>query len=317
MILNASNFTGKYSHLNNKKLTLNISRLGLARCVMTAGCNGRRAILNRGILRHCYLGAMVLSNTTNTPKGLALDDAFHALDMSEKIPISYHLGMGLTKAFSEQHLNIPWLSHISAFKNSIRWNGKPIAPKLILYKTKKHAREPDLIGYDSNGRPHVLESKGYSSGFSGSELQHAINQVSQVNTIAGVTPETRTACFHDLSGYAFKSRIVDPEGPDLHGLTVEWDLHSALESYYSIFNSLEGQLVQRQFRKHKYFVIPIIKPDIYFGIDADVLEMLKDKKKLNAELFIQIFERSKSFQNSIDGSSKYDLGLDGIIIFND
>lgn len=313
MHADSSHFPSKYHQLNKNQLPIHINRLHLARCVMMVGCGGWGAFAKRGILRLINLGTLALCNTIDSRNGLTLDPSFKRLDMSEQIPTSYYIGMGIAKAFSEQHLSTPWLSHISSFKNQIIWNGPIKQGKISLYQPPKgkKAKEPDLIGYDLNGKPHILESKGYSSGFRGDILQHAINQVSQVSTVSNVRPETRVAIFSDLSKHPFQARIVDPDGPEIGGCSIEWGLLSCILDYYSVFLRNSENLNEFQINNQKYVGFALISPNLYIGLNTRIFEHLSRIDDLDIDTFLRL---AVEIKESSGNSENYSIGIDGIAL---
>lgn len=282
---------------------------------MMFGCSDCGAFWNRGIFRLAHLGSLVFYSTKNAKNGLELDEAFAHLDMSEKTPTSYHIGMGIAKAFSEDHLNIPWLSHISSFKSSISWNGPAASGKISLYAlpTGKRAKEPDLLGYDRNGNPHVLESKGYSSGFKSAALQHAINQVSQVSSISGVTPETRVAIFSDLSKRPFHAKVVDPDGPESWGCTIDWPLSSCIRDYYSVFLGDKEKRTEFQVNNQRYIGFHLIRSGLQIGLDARIFDCLAQSGNQLGRAMLDI---QAELQEISKDSENYNIGIDGVALID-
>lgn len=316
MYVNSSDFPREYLNLNNNKLKLDINKLKLMRCVMMAGSGNYSEFYGRGFYRLCHLATLVLANVESCENGVKLHDSFFELDQSEKVPVSYHLGTGLTKAFAEQHLNVPWLSHVSSFKDRIKWNGQPVTPKISLYTSTKKAKEPDLVGYDSNGNPHILESKGYSTGFVGSILQHAINQVSQVSNVSGSNPRTRVACFHDLSKVPFYSRIVDPEFPgDDEGCSINLTFKDVIKSYYQVFLDEGVRYSRHDIFEREYKLLDLSVDDLVLGVDLGLLKSIFDYDNLEEEL--HTFKEHRQRVIKSEGIEGYiDIGTDGVLIAN-
>lgn len=312
MFANSSHFPSKYAHLNNPSLYIRLSRLRVARCLMMVGCGGWGEFGKRGLFRLTYLGSLALSSTEKSNHGISLATSFWNLDMSEQIPTSYHIGMGVTKAFSEDCLSIPWLSHISSYKNRIIWNGPTAAAKVSLHSPPagKKAKEPDLIGYDFNGNPHILESKGYSSGFKGSALQHAINQVSQVSSVSGVNPETRVAVFNDLSKNPFQARIVDPEGPEMEGCSIEWPLSQCIKDYYSVFLENQEDSIFFEINNQPYIGFDLIYPGIRIGLNKKLFDYLLQPKTKYVEV---LNIKNELLENSLETETQ-SIGIDGVAL---
>ncbi|MCX6122700.1 MAG: hypothetical protein NTX44_13905 [Ignavibacteriales bacterium] len=213
-------------------------------------------------------------------------------------------------------MKIPWLIHLKDISGVVLGTSLGQVPtKFQLYASKKTAREPDLIGFDSNKNSHVFEAKGYSSGVNTSELQHAIDQVSQVVAINGVPPSTRTVVYSDLSSSPFLVTIIDPEDNESHGYRIEFKFNSFLRSYYSVFADIEkwtDTLFEAEIGGYSFRVFPIGNSDYFFGIATYVLEQLKD-------VFHSDTTDSFSILNTVNQEILDDtlsIGYDGTILFN-
>ncbi|EHH1111111.1 hypothetical protein J7H87_004335 [Vibrio parahaemolyticus] len=312
MIFNCSHFPSSFEHLNGSH-ELEVSRLRLARCVMTVGCINWRGAKARGVYRLIHLASLVYSNVESYGPSLKLHQDFFKLDQSEKVPISYHLGSGLTKLFAEEYLNIPWLGHVSSFKSVVSWTGSAVPSKVVLYKpkNKKNASEPDLIGYDRSRTPHILEAKGYSSGFSGSVLQHAIDQVSQVSNVAGKTPLTKVACFNDLAKSPFESIIVDPVVDGNEGCSINVPLHTLIESYYRLFRGEEFSKISKNYivGDREYKVAFLKEANIWFGVDLELLKASENIYTFNL-VYDELYGKA---EREVLGDG-IDFGMDGIFV---
>ena len=312
---NISRYSGQWSVINAMGKQLNITQLELARCVMMVGQSGYSQVFNQGFWRLCSLFALTYSNVDTIRGNLILSSTFQRLQQSEKVAVSYHLGMGLAKACSEKLLNIPWLLHLDSIPNVVIGSqNRPVPTKFQLHATRKIAREPDLIGYDTQGNSHVFEAKGYSSGINTSELQHAIDQVSQVVTINGVGPATRTVSFSDLSASPFLITIIDPDNDESFGYQIKINFNSYLRTHYSVFAETEiwRNAPQFQVGDNRFIAFPIGKPEYYFGIEYKMLEQLTDFYNSGSTSRFQSLENFNfEIQNEL-----LTIGQDGTILFN-
>lgn len=189
--------------------------------------------------------------------------------------------------------------------------------KKVIHPTSKNAKSPDLYGLSGPNKIHVLESKGNSGGYSLEIMQHALNQVSQINKYNGVQPLTKTACYFDLSQNPIKGIIIDPDN-DGTGVDIKINEEKVISDYYSFFIK-HAQYFRRRIRVgiHSYMTIPVGAPDLYFGFDTRILELssnelLKNGLYNNKDIFMEpeekVFTQRRRFETSI--------GTDGIILAN-
>jgi hypothetical protein len=278
-----SHFITPYTALNGIT-EIPASRLGVARAVMMVGHACYRDAYRAGVLRLTQLLCMALGNVRSRGGRVCLDRRFHQLEKSEKDSIAYHLGMGLTKLSAEFLLDIPWLVHYRTIGTVTRPRGAtPVPPKVQLYVSHKRPREPDLVGLDTNRDAHVFEAKGSGSRFKGSELQHAIGQVSQVAAVNGRAPRTRVACFFECSTAGIDARIVDPDGDD-PPVSIVFDEEEFFREYYRMFlgdpSWAEADIVETAGRAYR--VQRMGAPDLFFGIREDYYEALQSGKAASA-----------------------------------
>jgi hypothetical protein len=314
-----SDFAGKYVALNNPSQNLPVSRLMLARSVMTVGQAGIRQVLGLGLFRLAELFCTTLANTKVVAGSLTLDDSFAHLEQSEQVGISYRLGMGLAKASAEIVLQIPWLLHLDRVPGVLlSATNNRLPSKLTLHNKSKPADRPDLIGFDSHIRPHVFEAKGRSSGIQPLELQHAIDQVSQVETINGSSPETRVVSFFDTSKCPMFGRIIDPDenAARIDGWSLKIDPFQAINTHYSFISDDIEQWSSAhaiQLLGRTFVVRALGTPDYCFGIDADVFEMIRSAKYTlqQVEEIPKVFQHINNLSVKSEGVS---IGLDGTFL---
>lgn len=157
----------------------------LALAIVTAGRSSWPNVLKGGINRLYEITAILLKTQAyveEIPKGLATTDLYRNLDATEKAAASYRIGMGFAKLVAEKRLGVPWLRHVDPL---IRQN-------VIQTKLSTHER-PDMIGQGVDRKWHVVEAKGRSSSDS-SAISKGQQQAAAVNSVAGSTPKTQSAC---------------------------------------------------------------------------------------------------------------------------
>lgn len=312
-----SHFSGKYSHLNSVSKNLNISLLDLAKSVVTVGHLNWNNTLSMGFYKIGELILKTLAHVETKNNFLQLTNLFWNLEKTEKMTVSYQLGMGLTKAVTEKLLNIPWLIHLGHYHGNVEYRrtGHNLS-KLILYHSRNYFRKPDLIGFDSEALPHVFEAKGLSTQYDKGAIQDAIDQVSQVHSINGIRPETRVACCFNLSSHPITAQIVDPNEKLRKGIKFEINITEMFNNYYSMFlfddSWVETKIIQLFDRKFK--IRAIGAPNIYIGIDNEIYNMVKESSFLNQ--YPKWYKNNKIFILEMQNNMNYSFGLDGILLMN-
>lgn len=310
--LQISNYPLPFNHLNGQT-TQDIKPLDLARAILTVGQGSWTDVFNSGVFRMAELICMALAFSKIENGNLVLQDRFYNLNQSEKVTISYYFGQGFTKLYAEKHFKIKWLFHVDDYWSLININSTGIAPsKIIVGKSKKMAKRPDLIGIKQANVSHIFEAKGNSSGYDLGVMQHAINQVSQVRTYNGVAPQTLAACYFNLSCVPIRGIIIDPENYE-NGIDIYFNEESAVSQYYSFFIE-NKQFFNSNFEygKYEFLTTPVGVPNIYFGFDKRLLSM-KPSELLSNGLYNEDF----IFQTKNNSELKeVSLGLDGLILIN-
>jgi len=311
--LKISDFPPPYTHINGHQ-NLVVSKYDIARAGMTVGYPKLlNAISTLGVYRFLELFFRTRAYLEIHNNSYQLNPIFFLLDSSEQKTISYFFGQALTKLFAEQYLNC---DQVDDFRNhvgniSFLKSGQKFRPKKQLYNSNKTPKEPDLIGFSGNDY-HILEAKGYSSGFNGSVFQHAINQVSIIGQVNGKQPLTKTACFFDLSGNPFLGRIQDPDDETMN-IDIEFDKKAFLNNYYNLFN-LE-KLKRRSYWTFTFNgnefagfrLFDAMHPHLLFGVDYDLF------KQINSN---GIIDFKKKEYESIKGNQYASVGSDGIIFID-
>ena len=317
--LDISNYSPPYNRLNGQT-TQNINPFDVARGMVTVGRGSWPDVFNLGIFRIGELICKALAFSKIDNGNLVIHDRFFNLNQSEKVTVSYYFGQALTKLYSEKFFKIKWLFHIDDYDDVIQYHRRGTATsKLIVGRTRKIAERPDLIGFKRTRSSHIFEAKGYSGGYDTSVMQHTINQVSQINSYNGVAPETRTACYYDLSGSPLRYLmlgvdciIIDPEN-DGKGVDIELNEETVISRYYSFLQE-NNQYFNINFRygDYEYLTTPVGVPNIYFGFDKRILKL-----KLSEILEKGLYPDSIEFP-TIDDTvfREVSVGLDGIILIN-
>ncbi len=308
--LKVSNYTGAYTPLNNLT-TLNVSRLDLARAMITVGRRSWSNTFHTGIFRIGELLCKALGFTAMNGNCVILNDRFFQLNQSEKGAVSYYFGQAFTKIYAEEHLGVKWLLHFDEYSSMATLQASGTAtPKITIHSGVNKGSRPDLLGLVKTNTAHILEAKGYSKYYNKSVMQTAINQVSHVNLYNGIPPETRTACFFTLGEKKTKGIIIDPEDKP-NAFNVEFDEVKALNTFYSFFRENKDAFNSPfEIRGTTYLTVPVGVPDIFVGFNASLLEMTTEK------ILESGFEPSRNSNYSDNVPNGYSIGSDGIIILD-
>lgn len=307
--LDISNYKSSFHYLNGQS-TLRVTPLALARGIVTVGQGSWNDVFSLGLFRIGELICKALAFTKLENGNLVLQDRFYKLNQSEKVTVSYYIGQGLTKLYAEENLKLKWLFHIDDFENmSYYEKGKAIS-KINIGRSDKKAARPDLIGLEGFNNAHIFEAKGRSIGYNVNEMQHAINQVSQIVFCNGHPPLTRTACYFDLSTSPINGIIIDPENEG-NGITFDYNVENTISNFYSFFKEYSRFFTSEiSVDGYKFLTTPVGVPNIFFGFDKRILK-ITTPDLINNDLY-----SNDIFNNFKELGQNYSIGLDGIIIFN-
>jgi hypothetical protein len=196
-------------------------------------------IINRSML--------VWTSLKSTPSYLEKTNVYNEMDPTEKIFVSFFLGMIMSKLFASELLGVPWLEHVSNVNTS--------------YKTRGQTKSrPDLIGLNANKEFVIVEAKGRTNSFSNDAQIKAKQQTKVISTINGIYPVLRVASqcyFKDI----LKVYIEDPEEISANAIEVEVTVNDYLQKYYSLFNGLEEgdlELLKSMGRRLSRMLAPLV-----------------------------------------------------------
>lgn len=153
------------------------------------------------------------------------------MDPTEKVFVSFSLGMVMSKLFALRLLGIPWLEHVANVNSSIST------------KTTTKSR-PDLIGLNVRKEFVIFEAKGRTNNFNNLAQTTAKGQTKVIHKIGAVQPVLRVACQSYFKN-TLEVFIEDPEEIQDEPIDIEVLKHDYFKSYYSIFQKLtEEELSQ-------------------------------------------------------------------------
>ena len=111
-------------------------------------------------------------------------DTYYKLDQSEKVVLSYYMGMAMAKIIADRFLQVRWPVHARAMKDADRLTISPRRSRSL----------PDLIGQDSAGEWHVIEAKGYQKDPGKTKRSQWKKQAKKVRSIDTIPPVTKSYC---------------------------------------------------------------------------------------------------------------------------
>lgn len=153
------------------------------------------------------------------------------MDPTEKVFVSFSLGMVMSKLFAFRLLGIPWLEHVANVNSSIST------------KTTTKSR-PDLIGLNVRKEFVIFEAKGRTNNFDTVAQATAKGQTKVIHKVGAVQPALRVACQSYFKN-TLEMFIEDPEEIQDEAINIEVLKHDYFKSYCSIFQKLtEEELSQ-------------------------------------------------------------------------
>ncbi|ELP5903215.1 hypothetical protein QTV49_005282 [Vibrio vulnificus] len=155
---------------------------------------------------------------------LEKSDVYLDMDPTEKVFVSFSLGMVMPKLFALRLLGIPWLEHVANVNSSIST------------KTATKSR-PDLIGLNVRKEFVIFEAKGRTNNFDNAAQATAKGQTKVIHKIGAVQPVLRVACQSYFKN-TLEVFIEDPEELQEEPIDIEVLEHDYFKSYYSIFQTL-------------------------------------------------------------------------------
>lgn len=313
--LEVSKFVGVYQHLNGVS-TIRFNTLDLVRCSISIGYSSWKNVLfrnKRSYMESLYNSIGTLAYTKSENGNLAFAQNFYILDQSEKSPITYRMGMTITKLVAERVLHIPWLLHIDK-----------LVEQGIVSITSGSKERGDLAGLDNTNKWHVLESKGRSYKPSQTEIQHGKNQAGRITAINNIVPATKSVCISYLQNSSTYTQLIDPpNGNDDQPTSWEIDRSNFILFYYKSFLNHLKNFDYKIFKYnvggnvYKFFLYDSSKnTGIKIGILCKVVEKIK-VESLEFEEFLHQYQTDLDEHNKIyDGNNDINvsLGMDGIIV---
>lgn len=214
----------------NGSHSLELTFLELAWGVVSVGAPNAIAALRNIMASLAFTGhkALVVATTLRSDGvNFVHPSHYRRLDQSEKVSLSYWLGMGMAKVIAAEVLNVPWLSHARHLKRQgVIQLRRGISTRML----------PDLIGDDDTGAWHVIEAKARQASASTSDRNHWKTQACVVGTVHGATVASRSYCL-TLQHPIVRAELVDPE-PGEKSIEIRLDKTKFRQEYYRPYRQL-------------------------------------------------------------------------------
>ncbi|HIF9121012.1 TPA: hypothetical protein ACX6O4_001455 [Photobacterium damselae] len=223
-----------YGKLLQGENTLNTDWHEIIWAAITVGKSNSVQISSHGvfslfeIINRSSLIWMTLKQSSNQ---LEKSSVYLDMDPTEKVFVSFSLGMVMSKLFALRLLDIPWLEHVANVNSSISTK--------IMTKSR-----PDLIGLSVRNEFVIFEAKGRTNNFNNAAQTTAKEQTKVIHKIGADQPVLRVACQSYFKN-TLEVFIEDPE--EIEEKTIDIDVlkDDYFRSYYSIFQKLaEEELSQ-------------------------------------------------------------------------
>lgn len=196
---------------------------------------------------------LVWSNLKQNSNHLEQTTVYRNMDPTEKVFVSFSLGMVMSKLFALKLLEVSWLEHVANVNSS------------ITTKTQTKSR-PDLIGLNARGDYVIFEAKGRTNSFDQKAQITAKEQTKVIDKIGAIKPILRVACQSYFKN-VLEVRIEDPEEIQEESIDIEVSEKEYFQLYYSLFQRLTEQELE------------LLKPvGIEIGFTDTLIEALKSRE---------------------------------------
>ena len=311
-----SNYQVPFLHLNaaaEHQLPCRMS--DLYRCSVTVGNPSflsSQDIRRHGFWRVLYTSiiekaSVVFCNIEVNAQLLRRTSMYDTYISDKKRDVSYNLGMAFAKFHSEQLLGIRNLIHLEFLK-------KRHAIVFVQQVGNRRPQEPDLLGQSADGSWHLFEAKGTSyKNKLAEQISYGKNQTSQVSTIHGQLPATRTVS----ATYIGKDRIFTHlEDPSDGGVSIiDFDEADYNRAYYAPFLLSQQkdypeavEVIINGVNVHRY-ELPVPGGMLSIGVLSSILPAIINGNP---------GDLSSALRNiaeiSVKGDDQYSFGLDGFVV---
>ena len=292
-----SDFTGPYASLNvSRPITVNERRaikfaisIGLPILRTATPTSGHAVALA------AYKSLAMKCAIDFTGPSLRQPRGYSNMDPSEKANISYWTGMAFAALISDQILGVPRLMHAAAFRRAQLARVNPLSRRLA-----------DLVGQDTRGAWHVVESKARQRKPTIGIMNRWKAQAQTIATINGSTPATRSYSLA-LVGGTYSARLVDPlPEDDQHEAHIEFESPAVTKGYYGPLVEWLSDGAHQVRRGDVGLMVKLVAFDpldnefLFLGLREDVLDAVQ-------------YNEAPPIRKPHDSSDAY-IGSDGIAV---
>lgn len=261
------------------------------------------------------------------------------LESSEKVAVSYLLGMVFAHLHMQKIYKIRHLEHLSNSK---------ITP--ISFTGQK--KQPDLWGFNRKRRKpisYLVEAKGTSKEHNYFELKainRAVTQLSAIDEINYTTSKVGLRVFnkskknlkklivatHPNKKSEIIQKIIDPDNPERRKIDIDGD-ELVYKYYYHLIVWLKSEknreiTIKFNSEEKKFIVINISDTNISIGVLKEIYDFFNNivveeedykKKTYKKEDFVDSDYKINKYLNNLKGIDEFEgnisLGTDGVIAF--
>lgn len=269
-IVNIDGYKDEYSHLNGQ-LKMQITKYDIAVGMISIGkTHWSEYVTKKNLMDIIHYWTALIPYIDEKPT-LKINENFIKLDPSDKTGKSYVIGTGVTNVIASKILKISCLQYAEELR------------KVGIIKVNSGSLElGDLVGIDTNGDWHVMESKGRTYPVSNTLKKKAKRQAEKIEKINGLAPKTKNYCITYINNDACLFTLSDPDKISDNPVNLEIDIDAFLRFYYKrIFGSflmrssnitlIINNLLFQAFR------VDLDGEGIYLGLENRIFEACKLK----------------------------------------
>ena len=222
-----------------------------------------------------YKAVAVKATIDFSGQNLAIFKDYRQLDPSEKVNLSYWIGMVFTALLAKELLEVKQLLHASCLN-----------PQRMVMTNSSSRSLADLVGRDSHLKWHVLEAKGRQGKPTQPERRKWKAQANTIDLIGGRTPETRSFCIAKI-GSVLSAELVDPDG-DAGTYEIMFPSQGEdivlIEAYYGALRDVLAQSSFQISRSNMSFTLTRIAYDaveqrhVFIGMESNCYNRILEKE---------------------------------------
>ncbi|WP_426355463.1 hypothetical protein [Exiguobacterium sp. R-39] len=256
------------------------------------------------------------------------------LESTEKVTISFYIGMTFAQLISEKLYNIKHLYHLNSHNDE-------------RFEINKLAKSPDLIGINEKSlgaKPFLIEAKGSSISqkkFPYARVEAATKQLDSVNNIKFTHNNNiyfkkdinkLVIATHPLKSEELITQIIDPVGEGELDIVVNSDV-SLLNYYFTIMSLIENSKEEPSIYviNDIEFQISYIKDlNLYIGLSKKIYTILHNsfiiryyENYLSVDgIYMESIEVLNRYDEQIDfiqrtnTTDDFSIGKDGVLLFS-